>query len=380
MRIISRGYDPDQVVKKLPLLLLNLTTAIMNRILVIDDNTDIRENTAEILGLAGYEAHTAENGKRGMEMAIKEKPDLIICDIMMPELDGYGVLHLLRKNPGTEHIPFIFLTAKAERGDFRKGMEMGADDYITKPFDDLELLKAVETRLKKVTILQSQYETGEKGAGRLMKDLSGNGLIFPDPEKYGSESYLKKQILYSEGKHARFLFFLKSGKIKTFKIHEDGKEYITNLYGPNEYLGHVALLEDQPYTDTAEVLENAEVVALPKDNFIQAVYNDMSIASKFIRLITNDVKEKEERLLRLAYDSLRKRVAKALLDLHQKFNKEKTDPALIEISREDFAQYIGTATESVIRTLSDFKSEKLIEIKDGKIKIINLEKLNNLLY
>jgi CRP-like cAMP-binding protein len=259
-------------------------------------------------------------------------------------------------------------------------MEMGADDYITKPFDDLELLKAVETRLKKVTILQSQYEIGEKGAGKLMKDLSGNGLVFPDPEKYGSESYLKKQILYSEGKHARFLFFLKSGKIKTFKIHEDGKEYITNLYGPNEYLGHVALLEDQPYTDTAEVLENAEVVAIPKDIFLQAVYNDMSIASKFIRLITNDVKEKEERLLRLAYDSLRKRVAKALIDLHQKFNKERTDPALIEISREDFAQYIGTATESVIRTLSDFKSEKLIEIKDGKIKIINLEKLNNLLY
>ena len=118
----------------------------MSRILVIDDNTDIRENTAEILALAGYQTYTAENGKKGMEAAIKEKPDLIICDIMMPELDGYGVLHLLRKNPETENIPFIFLTAKAERTDFRKGMEMGADDYITKPFDDLELLKAVEIR------------------------------------------------------------------------------------------------------------------------------------------------------------------------------------------------------------------------------------------
>lgn len=352
----------------------------MSRILVIDDNTDIRENTAEILSLAGYDTQTAENGKKGVEAAIKEKPDLIVCDIMMPELDGYGVLHMLKKNPGTEHIPFIFLTAKAERSDFRKGMEMGADDYITKPFDDLELLKAVEIRLQKLNILQAQYEAGEKGAGKLMKDLSGSGLIFPDPEKYGSESYMKKQVLYSEGKHARFLYFLKSGKIKTFKIHEDGKEYITNLYGADEYIGHVALLENQPYTDTAEVLENAEVVAIPKDSFLQAVYNDISIASKFIKLITNDVKEKEERLLRLAYDSLRKRVAKALIDVHQKFNKEKKDPALIEISREDFAQYIGTATESVIRTLSDFKSEKLIEIKEGKIRILNVEKLNNLLY
>jgi CheY-like chemotaxis protein len=139
----------------------------MSRILVIDDNTDIRENTAEILTLAGYETNTAENGKRGVEIAIKEKPDLIVCDIMMPELDGYGVLHMLRKNPETEHIPFIFLTAKAERSDFRKGMEMGADDYITKPFDDLELLKAVEIRLKKISILQSQYEAGEKGAGTI---------------------------------------------------------------------------------------------------------------------------------------------------------------------------------------------------------------------
>jgi CheY-like chemotaxis protein len=352
----------------------------MSRILVIDDNTDIRENTAEILALAGYETNAAENGKKGVEVAIREKPDLIICDIMMPELDGYGVLHLLKKNPQTEHIPFIFLTAKAERGDFRKGMEMGADDYITKPFDDLELLRAVEIRLKKVSILQAQYEAGEKGAGKLMKDLKGSGLLLPDPVKYSSELLMKKQVLYNEGKHARYLYYLKSGKIKTFRIHEDGKEYITNLYGPDEYIGYVALLEDHPYTDTAEVLENAEVVAIPKEDFLQAVYNDMNIASKFIKLITNDVKDKEDRLLRLAYDSLRKRVAKALVDVQQKFNKEQKETGLIEISREDFAQYIGTATESVIRTLSDFKSEKLIEIKEGKIRILNGEKLSHLLY
>jgi CheY-like chemotaxis protein len=352
----------------------------MNRILVIDDNTDIRENTAEILTLAGYTTYTAENGKKGMEIAIKEKPDLIICDIMMPELDGYGVLHMLKKNPGTEHIPFIFLTAKAERGDFRKGMEMGADDYITKPFDDLELLKAVEIRLKKLTVLQGQYEAGEKGASKLMKDLKGSGWLLADPERYNSEMMMKKQVLYSEGKHARFLYYLQSGKIKTFKMHEDGKEYITNLYGADDFLGYVALLEDRPYSDTAEILENAEVVAIPKDDFLQAIYNDMTIASKFIKLITNDVKEKENRLLRLAYDSLRKRVARALVDVQQKFTKTDSDPVAIEISREDFAQYIGTATESVIRTLSDFKSEKLIEIKEGKIKILNRDKLNHLLY
>ena len=95
-------------------------------ILIIDDHDDIRENTAEILSLGGYKTFTAENGKKGIEVALKEKPDLIVCDIMMPELDGYGVLHLLRKNPETEEIPLIFLTAKAERSDLQKGNGNGS--------------------------------------------------------------------------------------------------------------------------------------------------------------------------------------------------------------------------------------------------------------
>ena len=113
----------------------------MNKsILLIEDNKDMRENTSEILELAHYKVSTAKNGKEGVELAQKQKPDLIICDIMMPVLDGYGVLHMLSKNPETANIPFIYLSAKAERSDLRKGMEMGADDYLTKPFDDIELL------------------------------------------------------------------------------------------------------------------------------------------------------------------------------------------------------------------------------------------------
>ena len=140
------------------------------------------------------------------------------------------------------------------------------------------------------------------------------------------------------------------------------------------------MLENKSYEDTAEVLENAEVVLIPKEEFTGLVYNDLNIAAKFIRLIAQNVKEKEERLLNLAYGSLRKRVAKALLDIHEKFNKNTDKVPVLEVSREDIAQYVGTATESLIRTLSDFKSEKLIEIKDGKTRIINMEKLNNMLY
>lgn len=349
----------------------------MSKILIIDDHDDIRENIAEILMLAGYESITAENGRRGVEVAVKEKPDLIICDIMMPELDGYGVLHLLRKNEDTAFTPFIFLSAKTERSDLRKGMDMGADDYITKPFDDIELLNAVETRLKKYSILQAKYSPDEKGANDLIKKLNGSGLLDMQLSKYDSDTFSKKQVLYAEGKRPKHLYLLQSGKIKTFRIHEDGKEYITNLYTADDFIGYLPLLENKLYDETAEVLEEAEVLMIPKDDFLDAIYHDMTIANKFIKLIAQNVIDKEERLMQLAYGSLRKRVAKALLDIHAKFNNANN---AINISREDIAQYVGTATESLIRTLSDFKSEKLIETVEGKIRIINLVKLQNLLY
>lgn len=348
-------------------------------ILVIDDNTDIRENTAEILELAGYQTFTAENGKRGVEVAIREKPSVIVCDIMMPELDGYGVLHLLRKNPDTQNIPFIFLTAKTERSDFRKGMEMGADDYITKPFEDIELLNAVEIRLKKSEILEQNYAASPQGLSQFLKDVRSTGLIDRLSEQYAVENFDKKQMLYQEGKRPRFLYYLLKGKVKGFRSHEDGKEYITNLYSEGDFIGYTALIEDNNYDDSATILEDAEIMMVPKDDFLQMVYSDISIASKFIHIITQNVKEKEERLLNLAYSSLRKRVARALVDIVEKFKlKEQTNP--IEISREDIAQYVGTATESLIRTLSDFKAEKHIDIRSGKIIVNNVEKLKNLLY
>jgi len=126
-------------------------------------------------------------------------------------------------------------------------------------------------------------------------------------------------------------------------------------------------------------LEESEIIQIPRDDFHHLIYGDIAVATKFIRIITQNVKEKEDRLLNLAYSSLRKRVAKALVDINSKFNTQGQNKP-IEISREDIAQYVGTATESLIRTLSDFKAEKLIEIKEGKISVTNPEKLKNLLY
>jgi len=351
----------------------------MRSILVIDDNKDIRENTAEILELAGYKTFSSENGKKGVEIALKEKPDLIVCDIMMPELDGYGVLHLLRKNPETQNIPFIFLTAKTERSDFRKGMEMGADDYVTKPFEGIELLNAIEIRLKKADVLKQKYTLSEQGINQFLKDAKDAGMINQLSQQYNIERYFKKQTLYEEGKRPRFLYYLVKGKVKAFKAHEDGKDYITDIFSDGDFMGYPALIEDKNYDDTAVILEDAEIMQIPKEDFLQMIYGDMSVAAKFIHIITQNVKEKEDRLLSLAYSSLRKRIAKALVELNRKYN-EPGGNRPIEISREDIAHYVGTATESLIRTLSDFKAEKLIEITEGKIRVTDAEKLKNLIY
>jgi CheY-like chemotaxis protein/CRP-like cAMP-binding protein len=351
----------------------------MKSVLVIDDNKDIRENTAEILEMAGYKTFVAENGKKGVEQALKEKPDVIVCDIMMPELDGYGVLHLLRKNPETVHIPFIFLTAKTERSDLRKGMEMGADDYVTKPFEEIELLNAIEIRMKKAEVMQQKYAMSPQGIHQFLKDVKDAGLANKLAEQYSIETYGKKQTIYQEGKRPRFLYYLVKGKVKGFKTHEDGKDYITDIFSEGDFLGYSSLIEDRNYDDTAIILEDAEIMQIPKEDFLQMIYGDINIAAKFIHIITQNVKEKEERLLNLAYSSLRKRVAKALVDLHGKYNAGNSNN-IIDVSREDIAHYVGTATESLIRTLSDFKAEKLIEIKEGKIRIQDVEKLKNLQY
>lgn len=351
----------------------------MKKILLIEDNDDVRSNTAELLELANYHVVLAENGKVGVLKAIEHHPDLIICDIMMPELDGYGVYHALHKNDSLKYIPFIFLTAKTERSDVRKGMEMGADDYITKPFTGTELLNAVDCRIKthKCPFPGKESDFSEQ------QMLPTPGLYDDFLTSFTSgrhvNKFRKKQVIYSEGNHPTRLYYILKGKVKAFKTHEDGKELVTELYKPGDFLGYVALLEKKPYKDTAEALEETELAIIPREDFDEIIMNNPVVARKFIQLLANDVSEKEEHLLGLAYNSLRKKVAEALLFLQAKFHQRQDNPFTINISRENLATIAGTATESLIRTLSDFREEKLIDIKDGKIIILNNPALKNLI-
>lgn len=346
-------------------------------ILIIEDNHDIRESTAEILTLADYQVYTAENGKKGVELAINNNPDIILCDIMMPELDGYGVLYMLSKNEQTAGIPFIFITAKSERTDMRKGMEMGADDYLTKPFGDMELLNAIETRLLK-------RDAAIKASGKsqsldmLLDEARSAKLLDEFSESSRQRNYKKKQIIYSEGDHLSHVFMIKSGGVRTFMIYQDGREIATGMLGPGEFFGYDSVLLNKPCTDNAETLEYTELNLLSREDFHSLLFKNPGISKKFIELLSGNVREKQEQLLKLAYNSVRKRVADALLNLAEKFGERGSDTSTIKVSRDDLAAMVGTANETVSRTLSDFKDEKLIEKEASTIKILSLQKLSKI--
>ena len=350
----------------------------MIKILLVEDNEEIRENTREILELANYQIATATNGKEGYSMALNETPDLIICDIMMPVLDGYGLLHLLSKNEQLKSIPFIFLTAKTERSDFRKGMEMGADDYITKPFTDIELLNGIESRLQKVKF-QMERAGVPQNLDNFFDEIKNEEALEKLTKSDTFNYYKKKQSIYVEGNHPHGLFFLMSGKIRTYKSNENGKELTISLYNAGDFFGYNALLENTTYRESAETLEESEVSIISREDFEILINNNKVVAKRFIKLLAQNVAEKEEQLINLAYNSLRKRVADAIITLSKKYKEDQHPDFIIHISREDLAHIAGTTTESLIRTLSDFKSEKLIEAEAGYVKVLNEKKLLSML-
>ena len=347
-------------------------------ILLIEDNADIRENTAEILELANYKVLTAADGKTGVQLAEANKPDIIVCDLTMPGLDGFGVLHLLSKKPDLRSVPFIFLTARTERADIRKGMDMGADDYITKPFDPIELLNSIESRLKKNAILKEATLQGISGIDSLLQMVTTDQSIKALREGRNILKYKKKQCIYQEGNHPNSLFYVIKGKIKIFRTNDEGKELITGLYSEGDFLGYASLLEDTVYKENAETMDDTELAVIPRKDFDELTHANPQVTQRFIKLLANNVAEKEVQLLGIAYNSLRKKVAEALLAVYKKYSPSGSSAFGIDISRENLAAVAGVAKESLIRTLGDFRDEKLVDIREGHIYITNAKKLADL--
>lgn len=351
------------------------------RILIIEDSADIRETTAELLELSGYEVQTAADGLEGIR-ALKHHPvDLIICDIMMPHLDGFGVLQVLAQDPEWSQIPFIFLTAKTDRMDMRRGMDMGADDFLTKPFQEVELLKSIETRLKKRRPNPSLNQTASDA---VQVDLAQEALAFLDFPTYIKEKkphrFLKKQVVYAEAEPAQRVYYVLKGKLKTYHINEEGKAFITSFVNAGDFFGFVDVMEEQVHRETAEALEESELLSIPAGNFMELLAQNIHLEIHFRKALTAHLMQQEKVLMSMAYQSLRKRVALVLVELAETFGASINKPFVIRLSREDLANRVGTATESVIRTLSEFKKEGLLEIKGSEMTILNLAALMELKY
>ncbi len=343
------------------------------KILIIEDNKDVRENLEELLQLSGYQVTTAENGKIGAAAALENIPDLILCDVMMPEIDGFGVLRILANHSATMDIPFIFLTAKTEKEDFRKGMGLGADDYITKPYDDIQLLDILELRLKKSARIKSSFEKSSQGLQRFIDEAKAQKEFDKLSENREIRRYHKRDSIYEVGQYPKWLYFIESGSVKSFQINDFGKEFTTKIYSEGDFFGYLPLLKGEKYYDNVSVIDDCTVRLVPIEDFTLLLINNREFSAKFIKMLANQSEEIEKQLIEMAYSSVRKRVANALL----KFSEAK-NTINMSVLRDDIASLAGTAKETTIRTLSDFKSEGLISIDDNKIWLLKIDKLKNM--
>lgn len=346
----------------------------MKKILLIEDDVVLRENTAELLELSNYEVVTAPNGRLGVEKAIQHLPNIVICDIMMPELDGYGVLEALAKNENTKHIPFIFLSAKTERKDVRKGMDLGADDYITKPFEEEELISAIESRLAKAAILRDVDEENEglnsdEDGIRTLNDLKN---FFDDNGKIVECTH--GDIVYEEGQNSNYIYLISKGLVKSHKLDEQGKDLTTALYKEDDLFGYTSFTQNTVYQETTTAIKDTVLIGISKNELKDVLENNHKVTLELIQLLTEDLTGVKEHLLQMAYSSVKKRTANTILKFAEKLNR-KTPDDIIRISRNDLASVAGIATESLIRTLSNFKDNGIIEIEGRNIKILDLKKL-----
>jgi len=343
------------------------------KVLLIEDDSIVRENTAEILELANFLVKTAKNGKEGVTIAKSFMPDIIICDILMPELDGYGVLQILSKTPALEHIPFIFLTAKTHHEDLRKGMELGADDYINKPFEESELLRAIESRLKRVESFEIKSKLRIPSAVIQHKSLKSIKNIEQYLAQKQLHKYKKDETIYCYGNQSNHLYLIKSGLVKTYKSNEFGKEFITGYYTNQQYFGYASFVKHLPHFENSKAITNTQLYKISKDEITSIINNNHHIIYSFIDLLAGDLIDVKDQLNINAYGSVRKRTASVLLNLLEKYPTKNGNE--ITISRINLANSIGIAKESLIRTLHDFKEEKLLKVTTKSITILDKNKL-----
>jgi len=340
-------------------------------ILLIDDDDSMLQLTTQLLEHEGYVVMAANSGIRALELTDRTPPDLVLCDVTMPGIDGYGVLQALGQTPHLAEIPFIFVSAKAERADVRKGMSRGADDYLTKPFQAKELLDAVESRLKRSELFRRPFAQDPDGLDQFL-DLARGLEVLKDLSKHRKARLLKEhEILFREGDVLNHVAYIVNGKVRTYNVNKDDKEFTTGLHSTGDFIGFFGLLESGRSTESAEALEPSKVILIPKDELLALLHRDHDVSICFIKLLSRDVEDLKRRMLQLAYASIRQRVAQSLLHIHERYAEENDARLGVRITRDDLASVVGTATESLIRSLSDLKQDGLISLEGRDIRILN---------
>jgi DNA-binding response OmpR family regulator len=352
----------------------------MKKILLIEDDKSFRDKLDQLLSLSGYEVLSCENGKIGIETALKENPQFIICDVHMPDIDGYGVIHILSNHPKTSGIPFIFLTGNADYVNQRKGMSLGADDYLVKPFDSNDLLNTIRLRIEKNENLKNKFHLNNEKAQEI--SFSTNNTNKPSSlitDKHEVQNFKRKHVLYSPGQRPSCVYYIKSGKVKEFIVNEDGKELITGIYSQGNFFGYTEILKEANYNKNARLMEDSSMILIPKEDFMLKIHTNSVIAKEFIGMLSDNITENEKLIINMAYNSLRKKVAIGMVRLIDHLKESKNGRSIIRVSREDLAHVVGSSLESTIRTIKEFKTEKLIEVEEnGTILVLEEQKMRNL--
>jgi CRP/FNR family cyclic AMP-dependent transcriptional regulator len=337
----------------------------MKTLLLIEGQENARTDTAELLTLAGYAVLTAADGKSGIEQAVTNHPDLVICEIDLPELDGYGVIQVFNQHPQLVGTPFVFLTARAHYRDWRRSMELGADDFLTKPCDGTTLLRAIAARLHRRELAGHRVSpapfeaVAAPGHNNLSHLLAGR-------KPHATNRGLR---IYTEGDEPVRMYFVQSGLVKTVKSTPTGKELITGFYRAGEFFGHKALLSHAPYHDSAVAVRDGALIYIPVEEFTDLLLHNPGFAQQLIQRLADRIREREQQLVDMAYGSLRRRVADALLRLAG------PDDDAILLSRDELAAVVGTAPESLSRILGEFRQDGLTEVSAKSIRLLRPDQL-----
>lgn len=361
----------------------------MKKILLIEKNASIRSNLAQVLQLIDYEVLPVHDGNAAVDIMTSMTPDLIICDALLPLPEGLGLIQQIQNNPATKELKVMFYTPCFENPgilfDSNAGQNGFHKDFVEKLNQNgNSQLKDINSQLLYMNLLNGKDTTNiENGTALLDAGISKSQVCQSISEILLNDRdinyYSKKQIIYQEGNCARNLYFIKKGKIKTYQSNDYGKQLVVDLHAENDFLGYVPLIENTNYTETAEALEDTELILIPKSEFNEILKQHLEAMKLFINLLAKNVMKKNNQMVGLAYNSLRKKVAEALIVIFRKYNSENVQDFTIDINRDSLAAIAGTATESLIRTLADFKTEKLIDVKNNIIKILEVKKLESLM-